>query len=66
MYNTLKKKLHNIFFLDLPHTVTLSPQANYTDWATVTCQRNSVPTFAGRGMSSGQRGGSPRSLISVS
>jgi hypothetical protein len=33
-------------------------QANYTDWATATCRRNLVPTFAGRGVSRVQRGGS--------
>jgi hypothetical protein len=37
----------------------LSPRANYTDWATATCQRNLVPTFVDRGVSRGQRGGSP-------
>jgi hypothetical protein len=41
------------------NSVALSPQANYTDWATATCQRNLVPTFVDRGMSRGQRGGSP-------
>jgi hypothetical protein len=39
--------------------VALSPQANYTDRATATCRRNLVPTFVDRGMSRGQRGGSP-------
>jgi hypothetical protein len=40
--------------------VALSPQANYTDWATATCRRNLVPTFVDRGVSRGQRGGSPK------
>jgi hypothetical protein len=39
--------------------VAVSPQANYTDWATATCRRNLVPTFADTGESCGQRGGSP-------
>jgi hypothetical protein len=39
--------------------VGFSPQANYTDWATATCRRNVVPTFADRGVSHGQRSGSP-------
>jgi hypothetical protein len=39
--------------------VTFSPQANYTDWATATCRRNLVPTFVYRGVSRGQRSGSP-------
>jgi hypothetical protein len=30
-----------------------------TDWATATCWRNLVPTFTDRGVSRGQRGGSP-------
>jgi hypothetical protein len=37
--------------------MALSPQANYTDWATATW-RNLVPTFVDRGVSRGQRGGS--------
>jgi hypothetical protein len=41
------------------NSVALSPRANYTDWATATCRRNSVPTFADRGVSRGQRCRSP-------
>jgi hypothetical protein len=41
------------------YSVAFSPQANYTDWAIATCRRNLVPTFADRGGSRGQRGGSP-------
>jgi hypothetical protein len=41
------------------NSVALSPQANYTDWATAICRRNLVPTFVDRGVSHGQRGGSP-------
>jgi hypothetical protein len=41
------------------NSVAFSPQAIYTDWATATCWRNLVPTFADRGLSRGQRGGSP-------
>jgi hypothetical protein len=41
------------------NSVALSPRANYTDWATATCRRNLVPTFVDRGVSPGQRGGSP-------
>jgi hypothetical protein len=40
------------------NSVVLSPQANYTDWATATCRRNLVLTFVDKGMSRGQRGGS--------
>jgi hypothetical protein len=36
------------------NSMALSPQANYTDWATATCQRNLVPTFVDRGASHGQ------------
>jgi hypothetical protein len=31
------------------NSVALSPQANYTDWATATCRQNLVPTFMDRG-----------------
>jgi hypothetical protein len=41
------------------NSVALSPQANYTDWATATCRRNLVSASADRGVSRGQRGGSP-------
>jgi hypothetical protein len=39
--------------------MALSPQANYTNWATATCRRNLVPIFVDREVSRGQRGGSP-------
>jgi hypothetical protein len=45
--------------LNKKNSVALSPQANYTDWATSTCLRNLVPTFVDRGVSRGLRGGSP-------
>jgi hypothetical protein len=41
------------------NSVAFSPQANYTKLATATCWRNLVPIFADRGVSRGQRGGSP-------
>jgi hypothetical protein len=41
------------------NSVALSPRANYNNWATATCRRNLVPTFVDRGVSRGQRGGSP-------
>jgi hypothetical protein len=34
--------------------VAFSPQANYADCPTATCQRNLVPTFADRRVSRGQ------------
>jgi hypothetical protein len=40
-------------------SVALSPQVNYTNLSTATCRRNVVPTFVDRGVSRGQRGGSP-------
>jgi hypothetical protein len=40
-------------------SVSFSPQANYSDWATVACRRNLVPTFADRELSRGHRSGSP-------
>jgi hypothetical protein len=49
------------------NSMTVIPQANYTDWATATCRRNFVPTFVDRGVSRGQCGGSPTvvNLISL-
>jgi hypothetical protein len=41
------------------NSLSLSSRANYTDWATATCRRNIVPAFVDRGVSRGQRGGSP-------
>jgi hypothetical protein len=41
------------------NSVTLSPRANYTDWATATCRRNLVPTIVDRGVTRGQRDGFP-------
>jgi hypothetical protein len=41
------------------NSVALRPRANYTDWSTATCRRNLVSTFVDRGVSRGQRGGSP-------
>jgi hypothetical protein len=39
--------------------VALSPQANYTNWATAASWRNLVPTFVDRGVLCGQCGRSP-------
>jgi hypothetical protein len=44
------------------NSVALSPRANYTDWETATCRRNLVPIFVDRGVSRGQRGGSPTAV----
>jgi hypothetical protein len=44
------------------NSLALSPQANCTEWATATW-RNLVPTFVDRGVSRGQRGGSPTVVI---
>jgi hypothetical protein len=41
------------------NSVALRPRANYTDWATAICRRNLVSTFVDKGVSRGQRGGSP-------
>jgi hypothetical protein len=46
-------------WLFITNSMTLSPRANYTDWATATCWRNLVSTFVDRGVSRVQRGGSP-------
>jgi hypothetical protein len=41
------------------NSVAISPRANYTNWSTATCWRNLLSTFVDRGVSRGQRGGSP-------
>jgi hypothetical protein len=46
------------------NSVAFSPQANYTDFGTANCWRNLVPTFADRGLSRGQRGGS-RTVVNL-
>jgi hypothetical protein len=56
---TRRKRTPALVSITKTNSVALSPQANYTDWATATCRRNLVPTFADRGVSCGQRGGSP-------
>jgi hypothetical protein len=43
--------------------VAFIPQAKYTDWVTATCRRNLVPTSVDRGVSRGERGGSPTVVI---
>ena len=43
----------------------LSPRANYTDRAAAAGRRSQCQLFADRGVSRGQRNGSPRPLISV-
>jgi hypothetical protein len=59
--NKRKKENKNTKHVNLYKTnsVALSPRSNYTDWATATCRRNLVPSFMDRGVSRGQRGGSP-------
>jgi hypothetical protein len=44
---------------NLKSSMAFSPQANYTDRVTATCRRNLVSTFVDRGVSRGERGGSP-------
>ena len=43
----------------------LSPRGDYTDRAAAALSAKLVPTFADRGVSRGQRNGSPRPLVSV-
>jgi hypothetical protein len=47
------------------NSVTLSPQANYTDWPTVTCPRNLVPNLWIKGCRVVSAADPLRSLISV-
>jgi hypothetical protein len=44
------------------NSVAFNSQANYTDWTTATFRQNLVPTLADRGVSRGQRGGSPTAV----
>jgi hypothetical protein len=44
------------------NSMAFRPQANYTDWATTTGQRILVPAFVDRGVSRGQRGGTPAAI----
>jgi hypothetical protein len=53
------------YFVIKTNTVALSPQVNYTDWSTATCQQNLVPTFVDRGVLRGQHGGS-RTIVNIS
>jgi hypothetical protein len=50
-YNTADTKQTN--------SMALSPQANYAEWATATCQRNLVQTLVDKGVSRRHCGGSP-------
>jgi hypothetical protein len=65
MVSTFISFFYGLFITDLlkkfkkTNSVAFSPQANYTDWLTATCQRNLMPTFVDRGVSRGQREGSP-------
>jgi hypothetical protein len=52
----------NWILLKKTNSKAFSLQANYTDWATATCRRNLVPTLADRGVSCGQRSGSPMAV----
>jgi hypothetical protein len=66
MQNNVNINLHDFYFIPIKNAATAfqqtnsvarSPQVNYTNWATATCQQNLVPTFVDRGVSHGQRGG---------
>jgi hypothetical protein len=58
-YKSWTFKLCTCYYKKKENSMAFSPQTNYTDWATDTCWWNLVPTFADRGVSRGQRGGSP-------
>jgi hypothetical protein len=63
----LFQSVHRIWSTNKNKTdsVALSPQANYTDWATATFWWNLVSTSVDRGVSRGQRGRSP-TIINLS
>jgi hypothetical protein len=52
-----KDDAHGVLFQNIS-SVAFILQANYAGWATATGRRILVPTFADRGVSRGQRGGS--------
>jgi hypothetical protein len=58
-YKRWEDDIFPILQLTKTNSVAFSLQANDTDRATATCRRNLVPTFVDRGVSRGQRGGSP-------
>jgi hypothetical protein len=62
MAKCLKHVAHKQTKTQQTNSVALSLQANYTDWATATCWRNLVKTFADRGVSRSQRGGSSMAI----
>jgi hypothetical protein len=47
------------------NSVALSPQVNYTDWETATGRRILVSTFVDRGLSRGQRSGTPTADLNI-
>jgi inosine/xanthosine triphosphate pyrophosphatase family protein len=51
--------LKDVYEQNKTNSVAISPRANYTDWATATCRRYTLPTFVDSGMSSSKLGGSP-------
>jgi hypothetical protein len=57
--NNFDLSVFSFDFVIQTNSVAFSQQANYTDWATAICRRNLVQTFVDRGVSRGQRGGSP-------
>jgi hypothetical protein len=60
IHNTILTLYNCLFYFKTKtNSVALSPQENYTDSVTATYRRNLLPTFVGRGVSCGQRGGSP-------
>jgi hypothetical protein len=63
IFNCLKLRIVAMLVLNKQkkNSVAFSPQVNYTDY-TATFWRNLVPTSAHRGVSRGQRGGSPMAV----
>jgi hypothetical protein len=50
------------WLVEKKNSVAFNPQTNYTNLATATFWRKVVPTFVDRGVSRGQRGGSPTAV----
>jgi hypothetical protein len=51
-----------VSWLRITISAAFSPQPNYTDWSTDTGWWILVPTFVDRGVSRGQRGGTPTAV----
>jgi hypothetical protein len=57
------KPIGRINIPNVIYAVAFRPQAFYTEWSTDAGRRILVPTFVDRGVTRGQRGGTPTAVI---